>query len=221
MIHEVCHIFDILRFFAESEVTSVYCVCSRPDDEVIALKFASGCVASIMDSGYVKYDMPKESLEVVTDLGGFTVTDFAEMRTFGLDDFEPRYCFPGHTHPDRDTTHRYLFEALGAEAMLATRRVFYEKNRRLEALRQTNADSPERRELEDYIANHAPLINYMMNKGWIQAVDHFAQCILEGRTPVLANAEDGLRASVLSHAAIRSRETGQVVTVAAGASPDP
>ena len=32
IIHETCHVFDILRFLTGSEVARVYCVASRPDD---------------------------------------------------------------------------------------------------------------------------------------------------------------------------------------------
>ena len=50
-------------FFADSEVQSVYCVSGRDDDEIITLKFESGTVATIMSSGYVNSDMPKEHFE--------------------------------------------------------------------------------------------------------------------------------------------------------------
>ncbi len=87
VIHEVCHIFDVLRYLVGSEVASIYCAASRSDDELIALKFETGCVASIMSSGFVTQDMPKENLEVIVDIGGAIVSDFVELRTFGLKDF--------------------------------------------------------------------------------------------------------------------------------------
>ena len=139
IIHETCHIFDILRFFTDSEVTSVYCIASRPDDESICLQFANGCVAGILSSGYVTYDMPKETLQAVVDIGGLTVSDFVELRTYGLKDFDRVYRFAGHTHPDRDTFHRYLFEFEGEQAMLNIRRMFWEKWGRLEQLKAKGA----------------------------------------------------------------------------------
>ena len=69
IIHEVCHIFDILRFFTDSEVESLYCVSSRPDDEQIVLKFESGTIATIMGSGYVNSCMPKEHFEAIARIG--------------------------------------------------------------------------------------------------------------------------------------------------------
>jgi len=45
----------------------------------------------------------------------------------------------------------------------------------------------------------------------LAALDHFAQCVLTGGTPQNATARDGLEASRLAQAAIRSRETGEVI----------
>ena len=66
VIHEVCHVFDLLRWITGSEAVSVYCASARADDEIYTLRFASGCVATIMNSGEVTCDLPKERLEIVT-----------------------------------------------------------------------------------------------------------------------------------------------------------
>ncbi|HAU38812.1 MAG TPA: hypothetical protein DCX07_13990 [Phycisphaerales bacterium] len=216
ILHEVCHIFDLLRYLVGSEVTSVHCVDSRPDDDLITLKFESGCVASIMSSGYVTQDMPKESIDVVMELGAATVVDFVELRTFGLDDFEPVYRFAGRWHPQHDMMHRYLFEKEGATALMDLRRIFYEKKRRLEALEQSGQQSPERRELEQYVRTQAPNPSYMENKGWLEAIEHFADCILDGGPCQLAGVEDSTKAAMLVQTAIRSRSSGQVVEVGIG-----
>ena len=211
VVHEVCHIFDLLRYLADSEVASIYCAASRPDDEIIALRFESGCVATIMSSGCMTRDMPKERLEVVVDIGGAIVEEFVELRTFGLTDFEPVYRFPGRIHPDFDMMHRYLFEKQGAQAMMDLRRIFWEKTQRLEELERSGEQSVERRELEQYLHVNAPSCNYMVDKGWQASVEHLADCILHGTPCELSTAEDGLRAAMLSQAAIDSRNSGQVV----------
>jgi predicted dehydrogenase len=211
VVHEVCHVFDLLRYLTDSEVTSIYCVASRPDDEVIVLTFESGCVASIMSSGFMTQDMPKESLEAVVDIGGAIVTDFVELRTFGLRDFESIYRFAGRVHPSFDTGHRYLFEKNGAESMMDLRRIFWEKQQQLEDLEKAGIKSHLRSELEDYVRIHAPNPSYMMNKGWKDCVEHLADCILDGRSCELSSAEDGLKTMMLAEVAIQSRRSGQVV----------
>lgn len=211
VLHEVCHVFDLLRYLADSPITSVYCAASRADDDIIALTFASGCVATIMSSGYVMQDMPKERLEVVVDLGAATMTDFVEVRTFGLRDFEPVYRFAGRLHPSFDTMHRYLLEKQGVAGLLDLRRIYWEKLQRLEALVKAEDGSPERRELEQYLHQHAPNPNYMVDKGWQQAVEHLANCILNGRPCELASVEEGLEATLLARVAMESRRSGQVI----------
>jgi predicted dehydrogenase len=147
----------------------------------------------------------------VVDIGAVTVNDFVELRTFGLKDFERTYRFQGHTHPDRDNFHRYLFEMEGERAMMDIRRMYWEKWSRLEELKAEGADSGERRELEDFMGKHVPGCNYMVDKGWLAAVDHFAECVLSGERPILADATAAMKAAQITQAAIQSRTTGEVV----------
>lgn len=69
VFHEVCHVFDVLRWFVGSEPVSVYSVASRGDDEVFVLHFASGPIATILSSGYATADLPKESIEIIAEKG--------------------------------------------------------------------------------------------------------------------------------------------------------
>ncbi len=212
VIHEVCHVFDILRWLTGSEAKSIYCAQSRPDDEACIVTFRSGCVASIMSSGYVTMDLPKERLEVVAEKGALTVEDFVELRTFGWAHREPVVRFAGHTHPDREFTHKYLLEAEGAAALYALRRMGWTLRNDAENPPAGEA-APDREEMRRYLGETSPHWNYMVDKGWLPAMDHFARCVLTGETPENAGAVDGLRASLLSHAAIRSRDNNEVVSL--------
>lgn len=211
VIHEGCHIFDILRFFAESEVKSVYCVASRPDDEIITLQFESGCVATIMSSGYVNSDMPKEHFEAIAETGGLTVEDFSEAKQFSLDNNAPCVkTFAGHTHPMHDLLHEYLINELGAQAMEAIRRVSLDCTERLcELEKSQDTSGAEYRKLKAF-EKQMPLCNYFMNKGWKEAIEDFANAIIEGRNFAGASAFDGFQASRITSAAIKSRKTGEL-----------
>ena len=68
----------------------------------------------------------------------------------------------------------------------------------------------DRQERERFVSS-GQMWNYMVDKGWLAALDHFAECVATGRPPENATARDGLMASRLAHAAIRSRETGEIV----------
>jgi predicted dehydrogenase len=205
IIHEVCHIFDLLRWLTGSDPETVYCLDSRPDDEAIVLGFP-GCVATIMSSGFCTMDLPKERLEAVSDLGTVIVEEFCELRAYGYRDVDWIQRFAGHSHPDREYTPKHLLALGGAEAMAQLRRMGWEQRERLE--REPDSLGPDEAELKDYQSQRSPHWNYMVDKGWLHAMDHFAECIVTGHTPRNASAADGLWSSRLSAAAIASREQG-------------
>jgi len=211
VIHEICHVFDVIRWIAGSDVRSVYCVDSRADDEIIVLTL-DGCVAAISDSGYGTRDLPKEMFWAAAEKGAVEMDDFVELRTFGFEDFEGVYRYPGHTHPDHEFGYKYLFSALGSGAMRAMRRQGWELARRVETMAQ-GEELAEKDELLAYVNGGAPDCNYMMDKGWLHATEAFAQCVLTGRPGDHATAADALAASRLAHAAIESRRTGQPVAL--------
>ncbi|MFB3883371.1 MAG: Gfo/Idh/MocA family oxidoreductase [Armatimonadota bacterium] len=206
VMHEVCHIFDILRWMTGQEVESVYCVASRADDEVIAMQMSGGCVASIVDSGYGSMDMPKEYLAIMLERGAVTVEDFVELRCFGRAEEPPVERFAGHTHPKSEFGYRVLYEKLGAEALYAMRRGGWEIREQVEG---GSLGGPHAKEDERFLGSIA--WNYTGDKGWLQAVDHFAECLITGARPDNAGPVDGLEATRLALAAMRSRETGEVV----------
>jgi predicted dehydrogenase len=206
VMHEVCHIFDILRWMTGQEVESIYCISSRADDEVITMKMSGGCVASILDSGHGSMDMPKEYLALMLEKGAVTVEDFVELRCFGRADEPCVERFPGHTHPKSEFGYRPLYEKLGADALYAMRRTGWEIRDQLE---RGALEGPHAEEAERFLGSIA--WNYTGDKGWLQAVDHFAECLITGAQPDNAGAVDGLQATRLALAAMRSRETGEVV----------
>ena len=210
VIHEICHHFDVIRWLTGSEARSIYCVASRDDDEAIVLQMESGCVATIMNTSYVMKDFPKERLEVMTKKGALTLEDFVELRTYGYEDCEAVYRFAGHTHPDAEFSHKYLFEKIGADALLAFRKIAWEMELRRER-GEFDEDSAAAAEVRKFMDEGVADWNYTVDKGWLWAMDHFAECVATNRSPANATARDALQASLLAHAAIKSRNSGKVV----------
>lgn len=212
IFHEICHVFDILRFFADSEVSSVYCISARPDDEQISLRFKSGAIATVLGSGYVNSDMPKEHFEAIAETGGLTIDDFAEVRQYSLDPNEPSSKkFNGHSHPDNDLIHEYLLNELGEDAMRAVRKVSWQAVERLNKLETTKeTNTAEYRRLKEF-EQKMPSRNYFMDKGWTAALQDFAQAIIEKRPFHGASANDGLQSTRITEATLKSRSTGLVI----------
>lgn len=214
MILENCHIFDILRFFTESEVKSVYVARSRPDDELITMRFTNDSCATILSSGYVGRDMPKEHLEIIAERGAVTVEDFVELRTYSLAEEEPVKNFPGHIHPMHDCLNGMMYKRIGREAMLAVRREEWEIQNKLKELQKTQGvSSPEYKKLFAYQQNTFPICNYNVDKGWLNAMEHFCDIILSGVNNIAATPEDAFEAARITEAAIQSRDSGKIVNI--------
>ena len=205
IVHEVCHIFDILRFFANSEIKSIHRYSSRPDDETISMQFESGAVATILSSGYVNSEFPKEHFEAIAQEGALTVDDFAELNQYSLSDKIPeKVTFAGHSHPKHDLLHEYLLKDLGAEGMKAVRRTSWRAVKRLRQLdKEGNTGCAEYTELKKF-ESKMPLRNYFINKGWCEAVEDFAEAIITGRDFAGAKVYDGLQAAKITQMVIES-----------------
>jgi predicted dehydrogenase len=214
VFHELCHIFDLFRWLTDAEITSVYAIESRADDESVSLKMSSGAIATIMASGYSTLDWAKEYMTVIAERGGLTVENFVEMRTYGFDD-DPKklHRYKGHFHPDSDWTQRYLFESLGAQAMIAVHamqplRFRLEKKEPVEF-----PDTAEGALYKEFLQHHL-VSSYDVDKGWLQAMEHFGLCCVSDIKPEGASAHDGTVAEKVAHAMVKSRTSGMPVQLA-------
>ena len=210
VFHETCHVFDVLRWMTGSEITSVFCLEARPDDESILCRFASGAIATILSSGYATLDWPKEYLEVIAEKGGLTVDNFVEMWTYGLAGAERRVRFRGHFHPDREWTQRYLYETLGSDVMRAIYTMHADRFD-VEKKRPVKLEPGAEGKLYYEFLDKRLMAGYDVDKGWLQSMEHFGECITTGMKPENASAQDGLRAEQLADAVVESRKTGSLV----------
>jgi predicted dehydrogenase len=210
VIHEVCHVFDIIRWFTNSEVDSIYSIESRSDDDIIAIKMKNNTVVSILNSGYVTEDMPKERLEIICDTGAITVEDFVEVRTYGYMDCDHIYRFPGHTHSHKEYMYKFLLEKIGAEGWDSLRRVLWELSTSNMEFSQ-KPESGQIAEIQDFLKNRNPITNYMVDKGWFHALEHFAKAIIDGKQPSTAGPADGFKASMIANSVIRSRQERKII----------
>lgn len=209
---DVCHHFDLLRWLTGSEIATVYCTSSRPEDDALAVTMESGAVATIMFSGHGSMDMPKELVHVITDRGGISVEDFCELTTYGMSDEPHTSRFVGHSHPDEEFLHVHLLEQLGATGLRAIRRSTWELR---QAVEQETVDQwPTREEVRRHVRQTIP--NFMRNQGWFAALQSFLHAVSDGAQSDHADAADALAASYASEAAVQSRATGTAIDLSRG-----
>ncbi|MBQ7208093.1 MAG: Gfo/Idh/MocA family oxidoreductase [Lentisphaeria bacterium] len=210
LLHEVCHIFDICRFLTGSDVRSVYCLSTRRDEENIVLEFESGATAMILSSGYAPWETPKEHLEAVAEVGVLTVDEFCELNTYGMPGEVPNKKYPGHSHVEKEQSHVSWIADAGLAGIVGLRRMLADRQRKVEAL---DHDSEEYRNGRDFLDHRLPHINYSVDKGWLGAIEHFADVILDGVPVEAATAEDALAAARITRAAVISRAEKRIVAM--------
>lgn len=204
---DVCHFFDLVRWFTSAEITSVYCIASRDNDETLALQMSDNTVVSILFSGHGTMDMPKERMDAVCERGGVSAEDYVELGTYGYKDFEPIYRFSAHSHPDGEFMHSFLTASLGLDGWKAFRRGAWEARERVLGA-GTNND-PYASERKRFVERNIP--NFMRNQGWLISLQTFITGIRDEVPTAHASAEDALNAAIVSQAALESMKSGEIV----------
>ncbi|MBN1808023.1 MAG: Gfo/Idh/MocA family oxidoreductase [Planctomycetes bacterium] len=195
---EVCHVFDILAWFTASEPVSVYATQGLHNDNTVTVSFADGTAAQVLSSGRSSLEAPKEHLEIVWDHKQVIVTDFIETRFFHVPGMPPLKRYRGRSYLGSPDDHVEAFASKGLDYFLAL------KKRVSDAWDDKDAGRPFDKPLTEYPAN------YLGDKGWGFALDEMARAVLERRPAANAGAAEGIRASAVASAALRSIQSGNV-----------
>ena len=210
---ECCHIIDILRYLADSEVKSVYCYTSRIDEDNVIMQFENGSSAMMMATGYAPKQTPKEHFEVTTQFGFVTVDDFCELHTFGMPGEAECKFYEGRTHIEHDYMHAQWYKAEGLKADIAMRKYLVEEEERRAKLKLEREKNGEEEPKYSYHELYPYYMNYGVNKGWGDSIEHFADVILYDVAVEAPTAKDAYQATKIVEAILESRETGKVVEV--------
>ena len=188
--HDACHLFDLLRLFTGSEITTVMCASGRPDDDALLLLFNSGVTATLLHSGHASMDFPKERFEAITKRGGAIFDDFVEVGSYGISGSPARQTFPLRSADSGDP----VAECDGLSDFLTLRRHAWEAWRKKGGV-------------PDVIPN------FLRDQGWYESLRQFAISIREGSPGDHARLEDARAAFRVATAAEKSRSTRQPVVL--------
>ena len=199
---EACHIFDCLRWLFDADPTEVFAAKGHYDhDAMITLKFSGGSVAAIFLGSQGTDLIPKEHLEATWDESGVTIEDFVEARFFGIPDLPAVKRYRGLAYDGCPGDYVERFETVGLEALLEERR----KKHDADVLKAAGGSPDEGLLARPY--------NYIVNKGWREALDGFALAVLGEAEFENATALDAAWATRLANAANESAASGQVVRI--------
>jgi predicted dehydrogenase len=203
IVHDCCHLFDLMQWLSGSQVKAVACMSARPDDETMILQLANQAVVSIQLSGHTCMELPKEQAAWYGTGGAWEMTDFVELRSYGFAHVPERRTYAGHSRPGGEFGHTYWYEQLGADALRAQRRQVAQ----LRQQRQDGTLPPEHEaEIENYLAGNIP--TFSVDKGWLQSLDTFFRSIQNNVPSQHATPADALQASRIAAAVVASRSRG-------------
>lgn len=214
MTLDVCHHIDLIQWFTESPIASVYCQSSRPEDDVLLLTTETGAVATVVFSGNDAMDTPKEYARLIGNRWSLTAEDFVELFVHGLPEHPASYRFFGHIQHTGPMLHRRLMEKQGISGWRSIRRIAWELHHEEESARtgsspttgSVNSERPNPREVP-YIPN------FIRDQGWYASLQEFVRGVRDDRKTEHANARDATRVARVTQAAVESRSTGKVVCI--------
>lgn len=206
ILYEGTHVLDLVCWLLNAEPTSIYMTGDRFKNNICVLEFPKGSRVSFMCGSMGSYLLWKEYMEVFAGYTAITVSDFVDMRVRGYPgEFDE--VFPAHLGEQAKgiRTHGFDFYEICKDRDLAEavrqHGMPYEKVVR--PGRNFGAD-PYHKET-DYKSCLVP------DKGWKQAVEHFAQCFLEGKKPQNSDGDAGALVTNIALRAIESLIKGQVL----------
>ncbi|MCH8474362.1 MAG: Gfo/Idh/MocA family oxidoreductase [Opitutales bacterium] len=202
---DVCHFFDLARWYTNAEIASVYAIRSRPDDDSLLLQMTNGVPVSLIFSGHGTMDMPKERMEAISERGGVVVEDYVEVGAFGYSGEDSRRTFPGVLRKDLPKEAAEWLQGQGAAGLRKLRRKAWQARQKLNHL----AEGEDLTEEERAWARIIP--NFLRDQGWRSSLEAFLASV---RRPCeefpAAGLTDAKSAAEAAIAARLSQESGEI-----------
>lgn len=209
ILYEGCHILDLVCWLLDAAPRKVFMTGDRLQNNCCILDYADGSQVSFMCGSMGSYCLWKEYMEVFGTYTAITISDFVDMRVRG---FQGQYdqLFSPYLNKHADEVRKYGFD-------------FYETYKGAEVYHYRQhwqetygmAIVPVRRpvsrpgDISHYSPLHRDSAGINPDKGWVQSLEHFAECFLAGSTPQNADGTAGALSTTIALALLKSRETGQ------------
>jgi len=211
IIYEGCHILDLVCWFFDASPTRVYMTGDRTRNNTCILQFADGSNVTFVCGSIGSFCLTKEYMEVFAEGHSIAVSDFVDMRVRGFQG-EADQLFPLDSGAYADEIAKFGFdyyEVCRTKEILSnpdSMRLISGAGMAIEEL--TRPLSPAAKEAVGRYAGLKKPYYDNPDKGRRQALEHFAQMLLEGGKPQNCNGYDGARSTEIGLALLRSLESG-------------
>ena len=211
MLYEGSHILDMVSWFLEAVPKRVFMTGDKIRNNCCILDYEDGSQVSFMCGSMGSYSYWKESMEVFGEWSAITVSDFVDMRVRGIpDEYDRTYAPQMGEHAEEIKKFGFDFYEMYKVKWFYEKRDDFKKDCGIDIVpvkRPTEVPF----DIADYKHENPDLYVFIPDKGWIWAVEHFAQCFLDGTEPGNADGRGGALATNLALALLKSLETGQAV----------
>lgn len=211
ILYEGCHILDLITWLLEDVPTRVFMTGDKLLNNCCILDYSDGSQMSFMCGSMGSYCLWKEYMEVFANWTAITVSELTDMRVRGFSGEFDRVYAP-HRNERAEEVRKWgfdFYEAYKVQWMWEARDYYKEKHGM--DFERIQRPTPAPFDITKFGPEHLDLANVNPDKGWIDAVEHFARCLREGTDPDNADGQAGTTATNLANAMLKSLETGQPV----------
>ena len=214
IIYEGCHLLDLSKYIMGGAPERIYMSGTKDENDIIILEYADGSrfLLTITSTAGAAF-LEKEMMEVYTSKGAISMRDFIELRVRGIAG-EKDYLYT-----PKQNVFGSLIKRWGYGCWEFLRSEIVKQDRPLNPGMVQMVPAPEELPYAEEVAEicrqnlDAPWQERTLNgdKGWRDALYHFARACLEGTEPHTANGEDGKFANDLGFALLESKKAGQPI----------
>jgi len=206
ILYEGTHILDYVCWLLDAVPVGVYMTGDRCKNNLLVLNFADGSRVSVMLGSMGSYALWKEYMEVFAGSTAITVSDFVDMRVRGVaNEFDEVYpCHLNELDTELRTNGFDYYEACRGQTF---RETILQEGMGYERVLRPGRDFGPAPFVKrtDYSSCLVP------DKGWVQSLEHFADCFLNARCPINADGRAGALSTQLALRAVESLECGNAL----------
>jgi len=209
IIYEGCHILDLVCWLLDGDPLRVHMTGDPLRNNCCTLEFSDGSNVMFLCGSIGSVCLPKERMEIFSHGHSIVINDFVEMQIRGFAGESDRR-FPLDRGAYADEIERFGFEYYDAcrvkEILLNRDSMNLLGQVGMSVEKVYRPISHECQHAIDSYRELKPPYYDGPDKGRMQALEHFAQCLLEGTKPDTADGRAGARSTMLGLALLKSLE---------------
>ncbi len=211
ILYEGSHILDLVCWLLDAAPKRVFMTGDPLVNNCCILDYADGSQVSFMCGSMGSYCHWKEYMEVFGYYNAITVSDFVDMRVRGFAGEYDR-LYPSYLNEHTEEILKFgfdFYETYKVSQMISGKDAL-KQNYGME-IEEVRRPLPHNFDVNQYSHVNTDAYDFIPDKGWVQSLEHFAECFLNGTDPRNADGKAGALSTKIALDLLRSLETGNPV----------